>query len=57
MWSGPHEVMFADAQGHVHARRWRNRWSGLAGELRSLWGARVRSAVLTEDAPAFESAG
>jgi len=83
-FSGEHErpdageVIFADEQGHVHARRWCNRQSALSairpatarvlivaeamhdtaahdvpellgalvGELRSLWGARVRSAVL-----------
>jgi DNA/RNA-binding domain of Phe-tRNA-synthetase-like protein len=29
----------------------------LTGELRSLWGARVRTAVLAKDAPVFDSAG
>lgn len=27
---GPHEVIFADQAGHVHARRWTNRQSGLS---------------------------
>ena len=26
----PHEVIFADLAGHVHARRWTNRQSGLS---------------------------
>jgi DNA/RNA-binding domain of Phe-tRNA-synthetase-like protein len=84
----PGEVIFADAQGRVHARRWCNRQSALsairpttaqalivaealhataakdvpeligalAGELQSRWGARVRSAMLTQDAPLFEYA-
>ena len=79
------EVIFADEQGHVHARRWCNRQSALsavrpattrvlivaegmhgaaaqdvpellgalAAELRSLWGARLRSAVLSSEAPVF----
>ena len=93
-FSGEHErpeageVIFADEQGHVHARRWCNRQSALSairpatsqvlivaegmhdtaahdvpellgalvGELRSLWGARVRSTVLTKEAPGFEHA-
>jgi len=94
-FSGEHErpdageVIFADEQGHVHARRWCNRQSALSAirpattrvlivaegmhdaavrevpeligalehELTALWGARVRSAVLTRDAPGFEFAG
>jgi DNA/RNA-binding domain of Phe-tRNA-synthetase-like protein len=90
-FSGEHErpdageVIFADEQGHVHARRWCNRQSALSAiraataqvlivaegmhdaavrevpeligalerELAALWGARVRSAVLTKDAPVF----
>ncbi len=91
-FSGEHErpdageVIFADAQRQVHARRWCNRQSArsairastarvlivaegmhesamrevpelidsLAGELAALWGARVRSAVLTREVPRFE---
>jgi DNA/RNA-binding domain of Phe-tRNA-synthetase-like protein len=94
-FSGEHErpdageVIFADEQGQVHARRWCNRQSALsairpataevlivaeamhdtaahdvpellgalAGEVRSLWGAQVRSAVLTKDVPGFECTG
>jgi DNA/RNA-binding domain of Phe-tRNA-synthetase-like protein len=94
-FSGEHErpdageVIFADEQGRVHARRWCNRQSALsairpatarvlivaegmhgaaahevpellgalAGELRSLWGARVRSAMLTKETPGFAWAG
>jgi DNA/RNA-binding domain of Phe-tRNA-synthetase-like protein len=93
-FSGEHErpdageVIFADEQNRVHARRWCDRQSALsairpataevlivaeamhdtaahdvpellgalAGELRSLRGAQVRSAVLTKEAPGFESA-
>ena len=83
------EVIFADEQGHVHARRWCNRQSALsairpataevlivaeamhdtaahdvpellgalAGELRSLWGAGARDAVLTKEVPGFECVG
>jgi DNA/RNA-binding domain of Phe-tRNA-synthetase-like protein len=94
-FSGEHErpdageVIFADEQGRVHARRWCNRQSALSAigpatsrvlivaegmhdaaahevpellgslttELQALWGARARSAVLTQDAPAFAYAG
>lgn len=90
-FSGEHErpdageVIFADEQAHVHARRWCNRQSALsavrpdtarvlivaegmhdaaarevpellgelARELAALWGASVRSAVLTREAPGF----
>jgi DNA/RNA-binding domain of Phe-tRNA-synthetase-like protein len=90
-FSGEHEqpdageVIFADEQGRVHARRWCNRQSALSAirpattgvlivaegmhdaagrevpelidalerELTALWGARVRSALLTKDAPVF----
>ncbi len=31
--------------------------AALAGELQSLWGAKVRSAMLTPDAPRFDSGG
>ena len=94
-FSGEHErpdageVIFADEQVHVHARRWCNRRSALsairpatarvlivaeamheaavhdvpelqaalAGELTALWVTKVRRAVLTKGAPAFECAG
>lgn len=93
-FSGEHErpdageVIFADEQGQVHARRWCNRQSALSAirpetaevlivleamhdgaaheiaellgalerELRSLWNARVHSALLTQHAPRFECA-
>lgn len=82
------EVIFADEQGRVHARRWCNRQSALSAirtattrvlivaegmhdaagrevpelidalerELTALWGARVRSALLTREAPGFDLA-
>lgn len=94
-FSGEHErpdageVIFADEQAHVHARRWCNRQSALSAirpatarvlvvaegmheaaarevpellgelerEIATLWGARVRSAVLTQEAPGFDLVG
>jgi DNA/RNA-binding domain of Phe-tRNA-synthetase-like protein len=83
----PGEVIFADAAGQAHARRWTNRQSGLsavgdatatvlivaeamhetaandvgrlvdtlAGELRAVWTIAPRTAMLTPDAPRFET--
>lgn len=94
-FSGEHErpdageVIFADEQRHVHARRWCNRQSALSAirpatarvlvvaegmhdaaahevpellgelerEIAALWGAPVRSAVLTQEASGFDLVG
>ena len=64
----PHEVIFADQAGQVHARRWTNRQSGLsavqastataliaavAEELAAIWSIAPVTAALSQSAPRF----
>jgi hypothetical protein len=47
-------LIVAEAMHDTAAHDVRELLNALAGELGALWGARVRSAVLTKDAPVFE---
>jgi DNA/RNA-binding domain of Phe-tRNA-synthetase-like protein len=48
---GPHEVIFADQAGHVHARRWTNRQSGLSPVQGSTATALIVAEAMHESAP------
>jgi DNA/RNA-binding domain of Phe-tRNA-synthetase-like protein len=48
---GPHEVIFADQAGHVHARRWTNRQSGLSAVQGSTATALIVAEAMHESAP------
>jgi DNA/RNA-binding domain of Phe-tRNA-synthetase-like protein len=48
---GPHEVIFADQAGHVHARRWTNRQSGLSAVQNSTADVLVVAEAMHESAP------
>jgi DNA/RNA-binding domain of Phe-tRNA-synthetase-like protein len=48
---GPHEVIFADQAGHVHARRWTNRQSGLSAVQDSTAAVLVVAEAMHESAP------
>ena len=50
-------LIVAEAMHDTAAHDVRELLNALAGELGALWGARVRSAVLTIDEPGFECAG
>lgn len=47
---GPHEVIFADLAGHVHARRWTNRQSGLSAIQTSTTDALIVAEALHDSA-------
>ena len=47
---GPHEVIFADLAGHVHARRWTNRQSGLSAVQNSTTAALIVAEALHDSA-------
>jgi DNA/RNA-binding domain of Phe-tRNA-synthetase-like protein len=48
---GPHEVIFADQAGHVHARRWCNRQSGLSAAADSTATVLIVAEAMHESAP------
>jgi DNA/RNA-binding domain of Phe-tRNA-synthetase-like protein len=48
---GPHEVIFADGAGHVHARRWCNRQSGLSAAADSTATVLIVAEAMHESAP------
>jgi len=48
---GPHEVIFADGAGHVHARRWTNRQSGLSAAAGSTASVLIVAEAMHESAP------
>jgi len=47
---GPHEVIFADRAGHVHARRWCNRQSGLSATADSTAAVLIVAEAMHESA-------
>jgi DNA/RNA-binding domain of Phe-tRNA-synthetase-like protein len=47
---GPREVIFADQAGHVHARRWCNRQSGLSGAADSTAAVLIVAEAMHESA-------
>jgi DNA/RNA-binding domain of Phe-tRNA-synthetase-like protein len=48
---GPHEVIFADQAGHVHARRWCNRQSGLSAAADPTATVLIVAEAMHESAP------
>ncbi len=48
---GPHEVIFADGAGHVHARRWTSRQSGLSAAADSTSTVLIVAEAMHESAP------
>jgi len=48
---GAHEVIFADGAGHVHARRWTNRQSGLSAAADSTSTVLIVAEAMHESAP------